>query len=86
MPPKDIKKTAEILKSRVKECKAFLPNNWRQRIIKIAPEYDSLRGARLMDNVFKLRSSDLKLTELIETISKEYLKQDEEKLQKEVVN
>jgi hypothetical protein len=69
MPPKDLKKTSEILKNRIKACKQFLPNDWRQKIILIAPEYDSLKGARLMDNVFKLRSSDLKLTELIEQIA-----------------
>ena len=69
MPLKDLKKTSEILKNRVEFCKIFLPNNWRQQIIIIAPEYDSLKGARLMDNVFKLRSSDLKLTELIEQIA-----------------
>ena len=68
MPPKDLKKTSEILKNRIKACKNLLPNNWRQQIITIAPEYDSLKGARLMDNVFKLRSSDLRLTELIEEI------------------
>ena len=68
MPPNDLKKTSEILKDRIKSCKENLPNNWRQQIITIAPEYDSLRGARLMDNVFKLRSSDLKLTEIIESI------------------
>jgi hypothetical protein len=68
MPQKDLKKTSEILKSRIKACKEFLPNNWRQQIIIFAPEYDSLKGARLMDNVFKLRSSDLRLTELIEKI------------------
>ena len=71
MPPKQIKKTTDILKNRVEECKIFLPNNWRQKIIVVAPEYDSLKGARLMDNVYKLRSSDLKLTELIEQISSE---------------
>jgi hypothetical protein len=70
MPPKDLKKTSEILKNRIKACKNLLPNNWRQQIINIAPEYDSLKGARLMDNVFKLRSSDLRLTELIEQIIK----------------
>lgn len=68
MPLKDLKKTSEILKNRIKACKNFLPNNWRQQIISLAPEYDSLKGARLMDNVFKLRSSDLRLTELIEEI------------------
>jgi len=66
MPQKDLKKTSEILKNRIKACKEFLPNNWRQQIIILAPEHDSLKGARLMDNVFKLRSSDLGLTELIE--------------------
>jgi hypothetical protein len=71
MPPKDLKKTSEILKNRIKACKTNLPNNWRQQIILLAPEYDSLRGARLMDNVFKLRSSDLRLTELIEKIANE---------------
>jgi hypothetical protein len=71
MPPKDLKKTSEILKNRIKDCKENLPNNWRQQIILLAPEYDSLRGARLMDNVFKLRSSDLRLTELIEKIANE---------------
>lgn len=70
MPPKDLKKTSEILKNRIKACKNLLPNNWRQQIINVAPEYDSLKGARLMDNVFKLRSSDLRLTELIEEIVK----------------
>jgi hypothetical protein len=68
MPLNDLKKTSEILKNRIKACKDSLPNNWRQRIILLAPEYDSLKGARLMDNVFKLRSSDLRLTELIEKI------------------
>jgi hypothetical protein len=71
MPLNDLKKTSELLKSRIKACKDSLPNNWRQRIILIAPEYDSLKGARLMDNVFKLRSSDLRLTELIEKIVEE---------------
>ncbi|MDZ7898106.1 MAG: hypothetical protein U5N85_08770 [Arcicella sp.] len=70
MPPNDLKKTSEILKNRIKACKNFLPSNWRQQIINVAPEYDSLKGARLMDNVFKLRSSDLRLTELIEQIVK----------------
>lgn len=70
MPSEDLKKTSEILKNRIKACKNLLPNNWRQQIIHIAPEYDSLKGARLMDNVFKLRSSDLRLTELIEQIVK----------------
>lgn len=69
MPQNDLKKTSEILKNRIIDCKKILPNNWRQQIIIIAPEYDSLKGARLMDNVFKLRSSDLKLTELIEQIA-----------------
>ncbi|MES2517847.1 MAG: hypothetical protein V4585_07045 [Bacteroidota bacterium] len=69
MPLKDLKKTSDILKSRIKACKEFLPNNWRQKIIELAPEYDSLKGVRLMDNVFKLRSSDLRLTELIEQIA-----------------
>jgi hypothetical protein len=69
MPQNDLKKTSEILKSRIKVCKKNLPNNWRQQIIVLAPEYDSLKGARLMDNVFKLRSSDLRLTELIEQIA-----------------
>ena len=72
MPQKDLKKTSEILKSRIKACKEFLPNNWRQQIIILAPEYDSLKGARLMDNVFKLRSSDLGLTELIEKIIEDF--------------
>ena len=72
MPQEDLKKTSEILKNRIKACKEFLPNNWRQQIIKLAPEYDSLKGARLMDNVFKLRSSDLGLTELIEKIIKDF--------------
>ena len=69
MPQNDLKKTSEILKNRIDVCKKVLPNNWRQQIIVLAPEYDSLKGARLMDNVFKLRSSDLRLTELIEQIA-----------------
>lgn len=73
MPQNDLKKTSEILKSRIKDCKKVLPNNWRQQIIILAPEYDSLKGARLMDNVFKLRSSDLRLTELIEQIASDLI-------------
>ena len=68
MPSKELKKTSEILKNRIDACKNLLPNNWRQQIIALAPEYDSLKGVRLMDNVFKLRSSDLRLTELLEKI------------------
>ncbi len=71
MPQNDLKKTSEILKNRIEVCKKVLPNNWRQQIIVLAPEYDSLKGARLMDNVFKLRSSDLRLTELIEQIAED---------------
>ena len=71
MPQIDLKKTSEILKNRIEVCKKVLPNNWRQQIIVLAPEYDSLKGARLMDNVFKLRSSDLRLTELIEQIAED---------------
>jgi hypothetical protein len=70
----EIKKTSNVLKQRVVCCKKILPSNWRQRIIKLAPEYDSLRGARLMDNVFKLRSSDLTLTELMESIAESHQK------------
>lgn len=78
MPQIDLKKTSEILKNRIKVCKKLLPNNWRQLIIKLAPEYDSLKGARLMDNVFKLRSSDLRLTELIEQIVANSMVEDRE--------
>jgi hypothetical protein len=85
MPQNDLKKTSEILKNRIKLCKKNLPNNWRQQIILLAPEYDSLKGARLMDNVFKLRSSDLRLTELIEKIAKSdsILKDDDVEIAKE---
>ena len=76
MPQIDLKKTSEILKNRIRVCKKKLPNNWRQLIIILAPEYDSLKGARLMDNVFKLRSSDLRLTELIEQIVENYADED----------
>lgn len=76
MPQSDLKKTSEILKNRIRICKKLLPNNRRQLVINLAPEYDSLKGARLMDNVFKLRSSDLRLTELIEEIVKKYTIED----------
>lgn len=76
MPQIDLKKTSEILKNRIKICKKLLPNNWRQLVVNLAPEYDSLKGARLMDNVFKLRSSDLRLTELIEEIVTKYTVED----------
>jgi hypothetical protein len=85
MPQNALKKTSEILKNRIRLCKKNLPNNWRQQIILLAPEYDSLKGARLMDNVFKLRSSDLRLTELIEDIatSDSILKDDDVETAKE---
>ena len=71
MPLKDIK-TSEILKNRIKACKEFLSNNRRQQLIILASEYDRLKGARLMDNVFKLRLSDSGLTELIEKTIKDF--------------
>ena len=82
MPQIDLKKTSEILKNRIKVCKTVLPNNWRQQIIVLAPEYDSLKGARLMDNVFKLRSSDLRLTELIEQIAADLAGEEDNELKK----
>ena len=51
--------------------KPELPKNWRKLVIEIAPEYDSLDGATLMQNVHQGRSNDDNLLDLWERIISE---------------
>jgi hypothetical protein len=61
-----------LLNGRVMAVKGNMPKNWRERVIEIAPEYDSLKGSIVMTNVFAGKSSDEKLTEIMERISSEF--------------
>ena len=60
--------------------KPQLPADWRRRLIVIAPEYDSLEGATLMQNVHQGRSKDENVLNLWEKIISDY---DNEKKQAE---
>ncbi len=52
--------------------KPQLPADWRKRLIAIAPEYDSLEGATLMQNVHQGRSKDETILTLWEKIIDDY--------------
>jgi hypothetical protein len=53
---------------RREQLKPKLPKNWRKLVVAIAPEYDSLDGATLMQNVHQGRSNDDNLLDIWERI------------------
>lgn len=52
--------------------KPLLPKKWRLRFVELHPEYDSLAGGTLLNNVYNLRSTDLGVTELLEVLVAEH--------------
>lgn len=59
--------------------KPQLPADWRKRLIAISPEYDSLEGATLMQNVHQGRSKDESILMLWEKIIDDYVAEKAEK-------
>lgn len=57
-------------KRRVAAIKSQLPKGVKAIITKEHSEYDTIAGGRLIDNVIAGKSSDLKLTEILEEIAK----------------
>lgn len=60
-------------KSRVGAIKDILPANWKEIIIKHYPQYNTVQGGVLINNVSLMRASDVKLTEIMERIAKKEL-------------
>ena len=60
-----------LLSGRRERLKPELPKNWRKLVVAIAPEYDSLDGGTLMQNVHQGRSTDENLLDLWERIINE---------------
>lgn len=63
------KVATEAHRERIANIKNDLPKDWRERVIRELPEYDSLKGAARMNNVFMLLASDSVLTPIMEKIA-----------------
>ena len=61
--------TVQTYKKRVADCKPF-PKDIRRVIKKLYPEYDNEKGKMKIHNVLMGTASDIRLTEIIETICK----------------
>jgi hypothetical protein len=55
---------------RVKAIKPNLPKNYRAIILSNYPEYNSVKGGVLIQNVVAMRTADVLLTEILEKIAK----------------
>lgn len=62
----------DLLKEKVRNVKSRLPKNWRKILVDRYPEYDSLRMGTLLNNVFNLRATDVKITSVLEEIASEF--------------
>jgi hypothetical protein len=61
--------TVQIYKKRVADCKPF-PEKIRRTIRQKYPEYDNEIGRAKIHNVLSGSASDIRLTEIIETLCK----------------
>jgi hypothetical protein len=61
--------TVRVFKNRVAACKPY-PTNLRKLIRQSYPEYDNKQGKQKIHNVLVGNASDIRLTEIIETICK----------------
>jgi hypothetical protein len=61
--------TPTELKSRVLALRSKLPQNVRALVMEHYPEYDSRKGSTKLNNVLSGASSDLKLTEILESLA-----------------
>ena len=61
--------TRENVKERIKTIKSKLPRDYRKVVKKMYPEYNTIEGMDLLNNVVALRSTDLRLCEILERIA-----------------
>lgn len=61
-----------VTRQRVKEIRDSLPKTWRKVFISKYPEYNNHEGLTLIKNVHLLRTTDLRVTEILEEIAQEY--------------
>ena len=62
------KDTRVLLKNRVAIAKKNLPKNWRKMVFEKMPELNTHSGSTLLTNVLAGRSSDYRITEVLESI------------------
>jgi hypothetical protein len=67
-------------KQRVKEAKKFLPANVRDMVYEKFPQYATVEGIQLLNNVLSGSSSDVLLTEILEQISQQYKIEQQEQI------
>lgn len=70
---KRVSPTAEYTQ-RVKKIKALLPKNYKEILFANYPEYNTAKGAILIQNVVAQRSADIVVTEILERIASGELK------------
>ena len=63
----------EMYKNRVEAVKNKLPRNWRDLLLKENNIYNNNYGLQLLNNVYSLQTADVRITELMEAISKKYV-------------
>lgn len=61
--------TREDIKERIKKVKNIPLKNLRTKILFLHPEYDTKQGKTLINNVLNLKSTDLRLCEILEKIA-----------------
>lgn len=62
------KDTRTLLKERVAAVKPHLPKNWRKLVFEKMPELNTHTGSTLLTNVLAGRSTDYRITEVLESI------------------
>ncbi len=65
--------TRDNLRNRIKQIKYHLPKNYSKMLRQKYPEYQTSEGINLVKNVVGLRSTDVKITEILEEIVTEFL-------------
>lgn len=71
----DITQTpAKVYKARVEKIRNTLPRNYREIFYRHHPEFNTVKGRKLLDNVIQLKRTHVAATEILEKIhSKELL-------------
>lgn len=65
------KDTRALLKERVAAVKQRLPKNWRKLVFEKMPEFNTHSGSTLLTNVLAGRSTDYRITAILESIVEE---------------
>jgi len=64
------KERARKLHERIDAVRPLLPKGYKNILIEMYPEYNTIRGSNLISNIIAYRSSDEKLTAALEEIVK----------------